>query len=171
MYNTYDENLSTHTLECAFLTNFLCNIGNVYYNKNYDTNKLTTYSLYHDVTEIITGDMPTPIKYYNKEIKTTYKKIENEATKKLLSLLPKELYECYEPQLTIEVSQDEYKIIKIADTLCAYIKCKKEISLGNNEFKSAKKSIENKLNEFKSDELKHFMDFYISTFDLTLDDI
>ncbi|MCL1935847.1 MAG: 5'-deoxynucleotidase [Defluviitaleaceae bacterium] len=174
MYNTYEESLTTHTLECAFISHMLCTIGNLYYNKNYDADKVACYSLYHDATEIITGDLPTPIKYYNQEIKNAYKKIEKEATKKLLELLPTEISNVYEHYLNPgidTISTEELKIIKIADTLCAYIKCSKEISNGNNEFLKAKNQIKEKLDNYKSEELSYFMDNFLHTFNLSLDEL
>lgn len=171
MYSTFEESLSVHTLECAFITNFLCNIGNTYYNKKYDTNKLTTYALFHDVTEIITGDMPTPIKYYNSEIKDAYNQIEVLAAKKLLNLLPKELQTTYSGIVMQNLQEDEKKIIKIADVLCAYIKCKKEIRLGNADFYLAYNSIKLKLDTYKAPELDHFIEYYLVTFDMSLDEL
>ncbi|MCL1995714.1 MAG: 5'-deoxynucleotidase [Defluviitaleaceae bacterium] len=170
MYNTYTESLSVHTLEAAWLVHFLCNIGNIYYGKNYDTHKLVTYALYHDSTEIVTGDLPTPIKYYNNDIKTAYKEIEQAAAHKLLSLLPEELQREYEKPIKQELLEEEQQIIKIADKLCAYIKCKKELNAGNKEFSSALTSTEEVLKQYNSPELTHFMEHYINTFEMVIDE-
>ena len=170
MYNTYTESLSVHTLEAAWLVHFLCSIGNVYYKKNYDTNKLVMYTLYHDCTEIITGDLPTPIKYYNQEIKAAYKNIEQAAADRLLSLLPQELQKEYEKPLKQTLSLQEQQMIKIADKLCAYIKCKKECSAGNIEFETALKSTKKALKQYSSPELEHFLLYYIESFDMVIDE-
>ena len=170
MYNTYTESLSVHTLEAAWLVHFLCSIGNVYYSKNYDIHKLVTYTLYHDSTEIITGDLPTPIKYYNNEIKTAYKEIEQAAAQKLLSLLPADLQKEYEKPIKQDLSEQEHQIIKVADKLCAYIKCKKELNSGNKEFVSALASTKEALDQYSLPELTHFIENYIDTFNMVIDE-
>ena len=171
MYNTYTENLSVHTLECAYITHFLAVIGNVYFGKDYNIDKISTIAMYHDVTEIITGDMPTPIKYYNAEIKKAYKSIENEASTKLLDMIPIEMKEIYKEYLIPNLKKEEKELIKTADTLCAYIKCRKEILNGNKEFEQAGKQIINKLNKNPSKELSYFLDNFLNTFEMSLDEL
>lgn len=173
MYNTYTENLSVHTLECAYITQFLAVIGNVYFNKNYDINKLSTIALYHDVTEIITGDMPTPIKYYNEDIKKAYKSIENVAATKLLDMMPSKMQSAYKEYITPNLTKEEKELIKMSDTLCAYIKCIKEVNSGNKEFLQAGDQILNKLEEKRkeSSELELFIDEYLDTFSMSLDEL
>ncbi|MDL2287728.1 5'-deoxynucleotidase, partial [Eubacteriales bacterium OttesenSCG-928-G02] len=140
MRSSRQENLSEHSLECMVLAHALAMIGNKKFNKKYDINKIALKAAYHDSPEIITGDMPTPIKYFSKSMRQSYEVVEADAINKLLFLLPEEYEEEYK-QLYI-YTQEEKIIIKAADKLCAYIKCLDEINSGNNEFKSALKSTE-----------------------------
>lgn len=172
MHNTIPENLATHTLETALTAHFLANIGNVYFNKNYDPSKLLTYALYHDATEILTGDLPTPIKYYDDNIKQAYKNIEQMAANKILNTLPTELMPMYQEFFTNnQLSIEEEKILKSADKVCAYIKCCTEVNLANKDFTSAHKSLKETVYNFDCRELKFFLENYIDTFLKNLDDL
>lgn len=172
MYNTQIENLSQHTIECAFLVHFLSNIGNVYFGKNYEPDKLAAYALFHDVSEILTGDLPTPIKYFNDDIRTAYKQIEVTASNKMLDFLPDELKQVYSPYLLeSEISVDEKKILKIADKLSAYIKCIMEINSGNKEFSIAYTTIRKDIESIYSEELTYFLKNCLCFFSLSLDDL
>ena len=124
MFNTEKEDLMQHTAECAFLTHFLATVGNTVFHKNFDADKLAVYALYHDASEVLTGDLPTPVKYYNDEMKSIYKQIEKTAADKLKQHLPESLRSVYAPYLDgTALSAGEKQLLKCADKLCAYIKC------------------------------------------------
>jgi len=172
MHNTQQENLMEHTLECAFITNYLAIIGNRYFNKNHDVNKLTTCALFHDITEVLTGDLPTPVKYFNHDIKTIYGQIEVVAAEKLKKHLSKDLQDDYTVYLDkAHLTDDERKLLKIADKLCAYIKCIHELNAGNKEFHSPYCRIQSELSTTKSEELHYFLDNCLAAFSLSLHDL
>ncbi|MBQ2152678.1 MAG: 5'-deoxynucleotidase, partial [Clostridia bacterium] len=128
MNNKRTENLSEHSLEVAMIAHCLATIGNVRLQKNLDADHIAVMGLFHDCTEIITGDMPTPVKYYNEEIRRTYKEIEKKAASELVRLLPDDMQSIYEP-LLYEQGNTEYeaKLVKAADKISAYIKCIEEV--------------------------------------------
>ena len=172
MYNLHPENLSVHSMECAILVHFLANIGNVYFGKNYDGEKLAAHALYHDASEILTGDLPTPIKRHSREMHKAYKEIENLAALKILSFLPKELAQVYEGYFVGgALSEDEAALIKIADKLCAYIKCIVEQNGGNTEFTKAHDDIRAELDKNDNQELKFFLEHFVQVFTLSLDEM
>ena len=174
MRNTITENLSEHSLEVSMIAHALCIIGNVRYGKNLDADKAAVIALYHDASEIITGDMPTPIKYYNKNIKDVFKSIENDANRQLVSQLPNDIKAAYED---IFFKKDnlayERKLIKAADKLSALIKCIEEEKTGNREFIKAKEATEESLKEMTKDipEIMDFMKEFIPSFYKTLDEL
>ncbi|VEB70823.1 5'-nucleotidase yfbR [Providencia rustigianii] len=128
--------------------------------------------MYHDASEVITGDLPTPIKYHNQQIAHEYKKIEKFAQQKLLDMLPEELQEDFKALLVEDLQSDEdHFIVKQADTLCAYLKCLEELSAGNSEFTLAKKRLEKMLKERNSPEMEYFMKIFVPSFTLSLDEI
>lgn len=172
MFNTQKEDLMQHTVECAFITHYLAILGNRYFGKNYDVNKLAVCALYHDATEILTGDLPTPIKYFNDDMKNNYKQIEKIASEKLISHLPKDIRADYSTYLDVAVlSDEERKILKVSDKLCAYIKCIYELNAGNKEFQPAYTGIRREIESIESEELKYFLDNCLSAFSLSLDDL
>ena len=172
MYNTQPESLSLHSAECAFLSHFLASIGNVYLNKNHDADRIAAAALYHDATEIMTGDLPTPVKYFNDTILTAYKGIEEAAASNLLDGLPPEMRSIYSDLLLNRV-EEEVTIIKAADKLCAYIKCINEVTAGNKEFEAPLAGCRNKVMAMaeKCPELKIFMERFFYAFTLPLDEL
>ncbi len=169
MRNTRRESLSEHSLEVACIAHALALIRNKRFGGNVDTGAVVTAALYHDATEIITGDMPTPIKYYSEGIKSAYKQIESEACDKLLQLLPKDLREEYRPLM--ECNDKEIKeLVKAADKLAAYIKCIEETNMGNKEFCIALKSTQEALDQSKTPEVKVFIEEFIPGFYMSLDE-
>ena len=176
MRNSRAENLSDHSLDVAMISHALCVIGNVRYNKNLNGEKAALIGLYHDSSEIITGDMPTPVKYYNEDIKAAYKEVESIAEKKLLNELPSDLRPEFEKIYKSDRSEEEKymrHLVKAADKLSAYIKCIEEENSGNREFRSAKESIEKKLIEMSEEypEVKDFMEEFIPPYGKTLDEL
>lgn len=169
MYNTRSENLSEHSMECAVLAHALAVIGNQHFGKNYVTEKLLSAALFHDMNEVLTGDLPTPVKYYNESIKDSYKEIERISLDKMLSLLDEETAGCYRSLL--ELSPEEERIVKGADKLCAYIKCLQELERGNQEFASAKQSNENGLRALLLPEVDYFLEHYIESFTKNIDEV
>ena len=133
-----------------------------------DPNACATAALYHDASEILTGDLPTPIKYYNPAIKNAYKQVEQVACQKLLATLPEELRPAFRPLMTGEEYQD---IVKAADKLSAYIKCIEERRAGNDEFLSAEKQTRALLEQSPLPEVEYFMNHFIPAFELTLDEL
>lgn len=169
MRNVRTESLSEHTLDVAYLVHGLAAIGNARLGKSYDSGRLVMYALYHDTPEIITGDMPTPVKYYNKELMDAYKSMENAAAKRLLSLLPEDLHpefrDYYNP------GEDERLILKAADKLSALIKCMEEIRAGNHEFDSAYQSTLKSIREMNLEECEIFINEFLPAYGLTLDEL
>ncbi len=167
MRNTRNENLSEHSLEVAFIAHCLAVIGNKRLGKKLDPNKVAVAAMFHDTSEIITGDMPTPIKYYNPEIKEAYKKIESVAEDQLISLLPEDLRDdfagIYRPDA------ETVAFVKAADKISALIKCIEEIKMGNKEFGDAEISTRKIIDGLDIPEVKIFMEEFIDSFYLTLD--
>ena len=170
MRNTRTENVEEHSYEVAVLAHALAAIGREIYRKDIDPDQAATAALFHDAPEIITGDMPTPIKYYNPDIKTAYKQVEAVAQDKLLSMLPPELASVYEP-LVRESDETIRRYVKAADKLSAYIKCVEEGKAGNSEFKMAAGQTLAALKEMDMEELDWFIERFLPAFELTLDEL
>ena len=170
MRNTRTENVEEHSYEVAVLAHALAAIGREVFHKDVDPDGVATAALFHDAPEIITGDMPTPIKYYNPDIKTAYRQVEAVAQDKLLSMLPPELAALYEP-LVRESDESVRRYVKAADKLSAYIKCVEEGKAGNSEFKMAAGQTLAALKEMDMEELDWFMERFLPAFELTLDEL
>ncbi len=174
MRNTREENLSEHSLEVAIIAHALATIGNIRYGKTLNTEKAALIGLYHDASEIITGDMPTPIKYYNNELKNAFKDVEDIACHKLLEKLPADLRLAYEPIL-IKSEEDAYlwRLVKAADKLSAMIKCMEETASGNTEFSSALNATSGTLNKLADElpEVDDFMKDFLPAYGKTLDEL
>ncbi len=168
MRNTRQENLSEHSLEVAFIAHALAVIRNRRFGGDLNAEKIATAAMFHDTSEIITGDMPTPIKYFNEDIKDAFKQIEALADDKLINLLPEDLREdfsgLYNP------TDEEKKIIKAADKLSALIKCIEENAMGNREFADAERATRRSLEKMDLPEIKVFLEEFIPSFSLTLDE-
>lgn len=166
------ENVSEHSLQVAFVAHALALIKNKKFGGDLNPERIAILGMYHDTSEVLTGDLPTPVKYYNPEIAKEYKKIEAAAEQKLLSMLPVEFREEFEPYLISKSSHSEdEKIVKQADTICAYLKCLEELSAGNHEFALAKKRLEITLKERSSPEMEYFLTTFAPSFQLSLDEI
>ena len=147
MRNLEKENLAEHSLQVAFVAHALALIKNQFYQGQVNADKIAVIAMYHDTSEIFTGDLPTPIKYFNAEITQAYKEIESAAELHLISLLPPELQSTFSPYLNSEkFSPEEKHIVKQADLICAYIKAQFELENGNQEFKAAKGRLETLMN-------------------------
>lgn len=170
MNNSRSETLSEHCFEVAVTAHALAVIGNTYFGKTYDPDRIAVEALYHDASEVFTGDMPTPAKYFSPELRKSYAVLEDNALDTFLSKLPDELADVYESLLR-PISDDDIRIIKTADKLCAYIKCVDEIKIGNIEFRDASRSILDSLKNFDSPELKYYMENILPSYELTVDQL
>ena len=170
MRNSLPENIQEHSHMVAVIAHSLAVIGRDIFGKSTDPEKCAAAALYHDASEILTGDMPTPIKYRNEAIKNSYKEIEQSANIKLLSFLPEELKGSFAP-LLIQEDTDICAYVKAADKLSAYIKCIEERKAGNNEFVSAEAQILSVLKQSPLPEVEYFMLKFIPAFELTLDEL
>ena len=172
MRNSSDENLAEHSLEVGMLAHALCVIGNERFGKKLDPDRAAVIGMFHDVSEILTGDMPTPVKYFNRQIRTAYKDIEHDAIRRLLSLLPGDLHEQYlhilEPG---EEYAEEKLLVKGADKLSAYIKCVEERKAGNREFEIAEGITLESLHELHLEEVETFLEEFLPAYEKTLDEI
>lgn len=170
MRNTRTENVEEHSYEVAVLAHALAVIGRDIYGKNLDPDRTAVCALFHDAPEIITGDMPTPIKYFNPGLKEAYGEVEAEAQEKLLSMLPEDLIPAYEP-LLYEEDKVIQKYVKAADKLAAWLKCEEELKAGNAEFKRAAGETMAVLESMGMEEVEYFLDHLGRAFQLTLDDL
>ena len=174
MRNLRNENLTEHSAECSMLSHALALIGNRYFGKSYDENKIAVYALYHDMSEIFTGDLPTPVKYFNDSIRDSYKSLERNALDNALSKLPEELRVDFTDVLLFEeLDEEAKKIVKAADKLCAYLKCVEEYKNGNNEFKKALESSEKIVTELGNTvpEVKWFMENVAPSYEKSIDEL
>ena len=171
MPNTQKENIAEHSHSVAVIAHALALIGKREFGKDYDENRVAVLALFHDTTEVITGDMPTPVKYYNDEIKSVYKKIEAVAGQRLLSMLPDEYKADYEPMFEhSEEDRELWLLVKAADKISALIKCIEENRMGNKEFDIALKAQEQKIAEIDIPEVKFFSEHFLKSYYLTLDE-
>ncbi len=171
MRSVREENIMEHSHQVAVFAHALAVITNKLYGGSVDEQKCVLYAVYHECSEVMTGDLPTPIKYFNSNIKDAYKDIEERACKKLLAMLPDELESGLEPFMLIDTASEEYKILKAADKLAAYVKCLEEHRCGNTEFEKAQKSIEDELHSRHLPAVEYFMENFIPSFLLTLDEL
>ena len=172
MNNTREENISEHSLEVAIFTHALVTIANKKFGENLNADRAALLALFHDASEIITGDLPTPVKYFDPEIKEAYKNIEHLSEQKLLSMLPDYLRDEYEPLVDSQLSDKKLNIyVKAADKLSALVKCIEELKMGNLEFQRAERSTREALESFDLPALKVFMEDFLPPFALTLDEL
>ncbi len=175
MRSSRRENLSEHSLEVAMIAHALCMIANVRYGRHLNSDKAAVIAMYHDVSEIITGDMPTPVKYGNNNIRDSYKEVEKEARIRLLKQLPEDLKAVYTDIMMEEREDPEdayvYDLVKAADRLSAYIKCMEEKQAGNHEFDTARMSTKQKLDQMaeRLPEVKDYMTEFLPSYGETLD--
>lgn len=165
------ENVMEHTEQVTVIAHALAVIKNKFYGGNLNIEKVMLYALYHETGEVITGDLPTPVKYDNRDIINAYKQLEHTACERILKTLPAELKEDFEPLVLPDESCEEYITVKCADKIAAYIKCLEEIKMGNGEFKKAKASIEREIKNKKREEVDYFMQNFIPAFSKTLDEL
>lgn len=170
MRNVQSESLSEHACETAVLAHALAVIGNTYFGASYDEGQAVLLALYHDVPEVYTGDLPTPVKYFNETSKQCYDSVEEHAITSLLQKIPSEMRPAYERFLKKPECKEKI-LVKAADKLCAYIKCLEEEKCGNTEFASAKSSLKDALLRIDCPELVWFTEHILPTFAMTLDEL
>ncbi|MCI8573450.1 MAG: 5'-deoxynucleotidase [Oscillibacter sp.] len=170
MRNTAPENVQEHSHQAAVLAHALAVIRREIYGGKVDPGAVAAAALYHDASEILTGDMPTPIKYQNASIRAAYKEVEALAAGRLLAMLPEELQTCFAPVLT-EVDPEVEELVKAADKLSAYIKCVEELKAGNAEFREAAAQTRKALEAFGLPEVAYFLETFMDSFSLTLDEL
>ena len=170
MRNTAPENVQEHSHQAAVLAHALAVIRNDKFGGRLDPGRAAAAALYHDAAEILTGDMPTPIKYDNPAIRSAYQEVEAVAADKLLRLLPQELQGWYRPLLT-EVDPEIGRLVKAADKLSAHIKCVEELKAGNTEFREAAAQTRKALESYGLPEVDYFLEQFLESFSLTLDEL
>lgn len=177
MRNSRPENLSEHAAEVAMIAHALCVIGNARYGRHLDADRAALIGIYHDASEIITGDMPTPVKYYNRHIRDAYREVEAAAEDHLLQRLPEDLRPVYE-EIFRQDTEDEderymRRLVKAADKISALIKCMEETGAGNGEFRTAQKSTQKAVDElaWELPEVKVFVEEFLPPYGSTLDEL
>ena len=170
MRNTFAENVQEHSHTVAILAHALAVIRNRYYGGNVDEGQVAVAALYHDAPEILTGDMPTPIKYHNPAIRDAYRQVERVAEEKLLGMLPEDLRPGYRAALA-PAAVEVQELVHAADKLSAYIKCVEELKAGNDEFKKAAQQTMDAMVDMKLPELEYFMEHFLPSYRLTLDEL
>ena len=171
MRSVEQENVSEHSHMVAVLAHALAVIENEKFGGQIDVGEVAVAALYHDAPEILTGDLPTPVKYFNPEIKTAYKAVEQTSAERLLSLLPEEFQDIYRPYVSETCPPEVERVVKAADKLSAYIKCVEETKAGNHEFDDALKQVGAALEENPLKSLRYFMENFLPAFGLTLDQL
>jgi 5'-deoxynucleotidase len=171
MRNTQQENIQEHSLQVAMVAHGLALIRNRMFGGKVDPARVASIAMFHDVGEVITGDLATPIKYFNPSIKAAYGEIDVIARRKLLDMVPEELREDYEKLLFADEATVEWKLVKAADRICAYVKCLEELKAGNREFAKAEKTIKRAIDKIDMPEVEFFMKRFVPSYVLTLDEL
>ena len=170
MRSTREENIMEHSQEVTMIAHALATINNKVFGGDADVTKTVLYALYHETGEVMTGDLPTPIKYYNPDIKEAYKQVERIAGNRLLDMLPQQLRASYE-HLVLEDEEEVLPFVKAADKLCAHIKCLEEQKAGNTEFDTAAKQTWESMKQMNRPELDWFLENCLGAFALNLDQL
>ena len=171
MRNTMPENDMEHALQTGLIAHAMAVMGNRRYGRNYQPEYVLALAVYHDSCEVITGDLPTPIKHHNPAIKQEYNKLEEVAAQRLLGMLPPDLRDYYDPLIAHDESTPEWRLVKAADRICAYIKCLEEKKAGNLEFEQARRTVKKSIDQIDLPEVQDFMCECVPGFSLTLDEI
>ena len=169
MKNTMSENIQEHSLQTAMIAHMLAVLRNVRYGGHVDPERAAVLAMYHDVSEVFTGDMPTPVKYFNEDIRAMYGTIEQAAVEKLFATLPADLRDAYRAYILTPEEDPLWELAKAADTLSAYLKCVEERTAGNPEFDEAYATIRAKLEASPVPEVHDFLAIFAPSFTLTLD--
>ena len=172
MRNTVKENVAEHSYHVALLTHALCSIANEVFNKDIPTEQAVIVALFHDSTEVFTGDIPTPVKHHSSGMLSNFREIEQLASQRLLEMVPDNLKSVYRPLVTGKHDQTELRrYVKAADLLDAYLKCVTELSAGNREFTVARQQILNSIHALNMQEAEYFLEHFAQSFEKTLDEL
>lgn len=171
MRNTESENIQEHSFEVAVIAHALAVIKNTFYQGSVNPEHVAVLALYHEIGEVIVGDLPAPIKYFNDAIHQSFSDIENIAREKLFSMLPKELQSTYRPLVFPNLTQDEAELVKAADKISAYLKCLQELKHGNKDFQKAEKTLHRYIQGIPLPEVKYFLDKFLPSYTLTIDEL
>ncbi|MBE5926652.1 MAG: 5'-deoxynucleotidase [Lachnospiraceae bacterium] len=171
MRNTISENIAEHSLDTAIIAHGLAVIGNTHFGKDINAEHIAVLAMFHDTTEIITGDLPTPVKYFAPEIREAYKEVEKTAMDQLLKSLPDEMNRVYRDILDVESGEEEaWKYVKAADKISALIKCVEEKRMGNTDFEKAEQATLAAIHNLEMEEAEYFLDKFLPAYNLTLDE-
>lgn len=177
MRSTAPDNVAEHSYHVALLSHLLCEIGNSLFDRKLNAERAVTLALFHDATEVFTGDIPTPVKHHNPRLLANFREMEQIAAERLLSMVPPSLHEAYAPLLSPNepsaASGDAELMlyVKAADSLDAYLKCAWELAAGNREFAVAKTQLLDKLNQINLREVAYFLEHLAPSFEMTLDEL
>ena len=172
MHNTHDENIQEHTLRVALIAHALATIRNREFGGHLDAERVASLALFHDASEVLTGDLPAPVKYFNPKIRDAYHSIELSAAERLLGMLPESLHDAYRAYLIPDPADATLReLVKAADKLCAYLKCLEEGRAGNNEFIAAERALKQSIDAIEFEEVRYFMQVFVPSFRLTLDEL
>jgi 5'-deoxynucleotidase len=172
MHSTRPENIQEHSLRVAMIAHALAVVRNRLFEGGVSPERLAVLALYHDAAEVLTGDLPRPVKYFNPEIETSYRRIESVARERLLGMLPDALRQDYAVLFRPEsASRVEQTLVKAADKLCAYMKCLEEVTAGNREFAEAEKALRQTIDAIDLPEVRYFVRTFVPSFRLTLDEL
>ena len=170
MRNTQPENDAEHSLQVAMIAHAIAVIGRDRYHRDTDPEHVLTLAVYHDATEVMTGDLPTPVKYHNEELRNAYHRLEDVSADRLLDLLPEDMRPAFFPCLRQENGYDR-DVVKAADKISAYIKCLEEKRAGNREFDYAAENVRKSLDEVELPEVRDFLREFLPAFEMTLDEL
>jgi 5'-deoxynucleotidase len=172
MHTTYPESIQEHSLRVAMIAHALAVIRNRHFGGHVSPERAALLALYHDAGEVLTGDMPAPVKYFNPEIRAAYRGIEAAAHDKLFAMIPEALKADYRPLLfPTDADGPLWELVKAADKVCAYVKCLEEVAAGNNEFAKAEKALRGAVDAVALPEMRYFMETFAPSFRLTLDEL
>ncbi|GAB7056863.1 MULTISPECIES: 5'-deoxynucleotidase [unclassified Paenibacillus] len=173
MRNIVKENVAEHSFHVAILTHVLCTIANEVFERQVPTDRVVSMALFHDATEVFTGDIPTPVKHHNPKILSNFREIEHLAAERLLDMVPEPLRSVYDPLIGMKTEADAElkKYVKAADLLDAYLKCVTELSAGNREFATAKKQIKASMDAMNMQEIQYFLQHMAPSLEKTLDEL
>ena len=170
MRNTQPENDAEHSLQVAMIAHAIAVIGRSRYGRDVDPEHVLSLAVYHDATEVMTGDLPTPVKYHNDELRSAYRRLEDVSADRLLSLLPDDLQPAFSPYLK-QAPGYEHDVVKAADRISAYIKCLEEKRAGNREFDYAAENVRKSIDAMNLPEVKDFLNDFLPAFEMTLDEL
>jgi 5'-deoxynucleotidase len=172
MHSSHAENIQEHSLQVALVAHALAVIRNRLFGGSVDANRVAVLALYHDAHEVLTGDLPTPVKYFNPDIAASYHVIEAAAQRRLLGMLPPALQQEFDALLApAPAGTDEAVLVEAADKICAYLKCVEERAAGNPEFAHAEQTLRERIDAFDQPEVRYFVSTFVPSFGLTLDEL